>query len=135
LQQELLAARRQLESQSNQILSLEAALAARPVLPVDAQPSEKDRLLEEQRLTIEDLRKALAGFEANLGEPLRKVKEDVEEEFREKMTKLENANKEAEAWAAELVRQLEREKQVHPFAETLEKCFLIISNSTAPYQA
>jgi centromeric protein E len=93
-------------------LSLEVALAARPVLPADAQPSEKDRLLEEQRLTIEDLRRALAGFEANLGEPLRKVKEDVEEEFRERLTKLENTNKEAEAWAQELVRQLEREKQV-----------------------
>ena len=63
-------------------------------------------------MTIEDLKRALAGFEANLGEPLRKVKEDVEEEFREQVTKLENAKKDADAWAEELVRQLEREKQV-----------------------
>lgn len=111
MQQELLTARRQLETQSTQILSLEAALAARPVLPPDAQPSEKDRLLEEQKMTIEDLRRALAGFEANLGEPLRKVKEDVEEEFREQISKLEEAKKETDAWAEELVRQLEREKQ------------------------
>lgn len=87
-------------------------MAARPVLPADAQPSEKDRLLEEQRLTIEDLRRALAGFEANLGEPLRKVKEDVEEEFRARMLTLESTKKEADAWGEELVRQLEREKQV-----------------------
>jgi centromeric protein E len=112
LQQELLAARRQLDTQTTQILSLEAALAARPVLPADAQPSEKDRLLEEQRLTIEDLRRAISGFEANLGEPLRKVKEDVEEEFRGKIAQLDSAKNEADAWAEELVKQLEREKQV-----------------------
>ncbi|KAJ3485246.1 hypothetical protein NLI96_g5073 [Meripilus lineatus] len=41
LQQELLAARRAIETQATQILSLEAALLARPVLPPDAPECEK----------------------------------------------------------------------------------------------
>lgn len=79
---------------------------------MDARPSEKDDLIGEQRETIEDLRRALRGFEANLGEPLRKVKEDVQAEFKEEIARMEAAIQEKEAWAAELVRQIEREKQV-----------------------
>jgi len=86
-------------------------------LPPDAQPSEKDRLIEEQKETIEDLKRALSGFEANLGEPLRKVKEDVEAEFRDQILELEKAKGERQAWAEELVKQLEREKQVRRFVD------------------
>jgi centromeric protein E len=112
LQEELLAARRQIDLQSNQILSLETALASRPILPSDATPPEKDRLLEEQRDTIEDLRRALRGHEANLGEPLRKVREDVEAEYSVRLKHLENHQKEKDAWVDELIKQIEREKQV-----------------------
>ena len=86
-------------------------------MPPDAQPSEKDRLIEEQKETIEDLKRALSGFEANLGEPLRKVKEDVEAEFRDQILELEKAKGERQAWAEELVKQLEREKQVRRFVD------------------
>ena len=55
LQQELLAARRALDSQATQILSLEEALLARPVLPPDAPESEKDKLLIEQAKSIREL--------------------------------------------------------------------------------
>jgi centromeric protein E len=108
----LLSARRQLETQTTQILSLEATLAARPRLPPDASLSEKDQLIKEQASTIEDLRRALSGFEANLGEPLRKVKEDVEAEFRDQIKEMEEKLRDKEAWSSELVRQIEREKQV-----------------------
>ncbi|KAF8999497.1 P-loop containing nucleoside triphosphate hydrolase protein [Cyathus striatus] len=47
LQQELLAARMQMEFQANQLLSLEAALIARPPLPPTASESKKDKLIAE----------------------------------------------------------------------------------------
>ncbi|KAJ7672724.1 P-loop containing nucleoside triphosphate hydrolase protein [Mycena rosella] len=45
------------------------------------------------------------GYEENLGEPLRAVREDVEKEWQGKLD-------EKDAWAAELVRQLEKEKKM-----------------------
>ncbi|KAI0372260.1 kinesin-domain-containing protein [Pilatotrama ljubarskyi] len=112
LQQELLAARRQLETQSTQILSLEAALLARPQLPPDAPESEKDRLLAEQAKTIRELEIVVKGYEENLGEPLRAVREDVEKEWADRLEKEVRAREEKEAWADELVKQLEKERKM-----------------------
>src|SRR5882762_7240984 len=78
LQQELLSARREIESQATQILALEAALLARPELPPNAPESEKDRLLAEQARNIRELEVVVKGYEDNLGAPLRAVREDVE---------------------------------------------------------
>jgi len=111
LQQELLGTRRELETRSNQILSLEAALLARPELPADAPESEKDKLIMEQSKTIRELEIVVRGYEDNLGEPLRAVREDVEKEWVDKFEAEVKLREEKEAWAAELVRQLEREKQ------------------------
>ncbi|KAI6123765.1 kinesin motor domain-containing protein [Pisolithus croceorrhizus] len=100
LQQELLAAHRQIESQSNQILSLEASLPAHPENSPDAPESEKDKLIAEQQKTIRELEIV----------PLRPVNEDrLQAEARKR--------EEKEAWATELVRQLEKEKRVHPKLE------------------
>ncbi|KAI0953490.1 hypothetical protein AcW1_007692 [Taiwanofungus camphoratus] len=112
LQQELLASRRQIETQSTQILSLEAALLARPQLPPDAPESEKDKLLTEQAKTIRELEIVVKGYEENLGEPLRAVREDVEREWIEKLEKEVKRREEKEAWADELVKQLEKEKKM-----------------------
>lgn len=112
LQQELLAARRQIESQATQILSLEEALLARPLLPPDAPESEKDKLLVEQAKTIRELEIVVKGYEDNLGEPLRKVKEDVEREWADKLALEVRMREEKEVWADELVRQLEKERKV-----------------------
>ncbi|TCD70868.1 Kinesin-like protein kip2 [Steccherinum ochraceum] len=112
LQQELLAARRELETQSTQILSLEAALLARPVLPPDAPDSEKDKMLSEQAKTIRELEFVINGYEDNLGEPLRQVKEDVEREWSVKLDKETKLREEKEAWADVLVKQLEKEKKM-----------------------
>lgn len=112
LQQELLGARRQLETQSTQILSLEAALDSRPALPPDAPESDKDRLMVEQARTIKELEIVIRGYEDNLGEPLRAVREDVEKEWKTKLEAERKVKEEKELWANELVRQLEREKQV-----------------------
>ncbi|KAI0356411.1 kinesin-domain-containing protein [Trametes cingulata] len=112
LQQELLAARRQLETQSTQILSLEAALLARPQLPPDAPESEKDKLLAEQAKTIRELEIVVKGYEENLGEPLRAVREDVEKEWAGRLEKEIRAREEKEAWADELVKQLEKERKM-----------------------
>ncbi|EMD40019.1 hypothetical protein CERSUDRAFT_46407 [Gelatoporia subvermispora B] len=111
LQQELLAARRHIETQEQQILSLEAALSARPELPPDAPESEKDRLIAEQAKTIRELEIVVKGYEDNLGEPLRAVREDVENEWVGKVESEKRRREEKEAWADELVKQLERERK------------------------
>ncbi|KZT25431.1 kinesin-domain-containing protein [Neolentinus lepideus HHB14362 ss-1] len=112
LQQELLAARREIETQSTQILSLEAALLARPELPPNAPEDSKDKLIVEQSKTIRELEIVVAGYEDNLGEPLRAVREDVEKEWGVKLEKEVKLRKEKEAWAEELVRQLEKERRM-----------------------
>lgn len=110
LQQELLAARLQLESQANQILSLEATLLARPELPTSE--DEKDKLISEQTRTIRELEIVVRGYEENLGQPLRAVREDVEKEWQGKLDAERRVIAEKEAWAEELVRQLQKEKKV-----------------------
>ncbi|KAJ3514351.1 hypothetical protein NLJ89_g2420 [Agrocybe chaxingu] len=112
LQQELLAARLQLETQANQILSLEASLLARPPLPADAPSEEKDKLIAEQAKSIRELEIVVRGYEDNLGEPLRKVKEDVEKEWSEKLAEERRKREEKERWAEEVVKALEKEKQM-----------------------
>lgn len=93
-------------------MSLEEALLARPVLPADAPESEKDKALVEQAKTIRELEFVVKGYENNLGEPLRKVKEDVENEWSGKLEKEVKAREEKTAWADELVRQLEKERRI-----------------------
>ncbi|KAJ7935660.1 kinesin-like protein [Mycena leptocephala] len=110
LQQELLAARLQLESQANQILSLEATLLARPELPTSE--DEKDKLISEQTRTIRELEIVVRGYEENLGQPLRAVREDVEKEWQGKLDAERRVIAEKEAWAEELVRQLQKEKKI-----------------------
>jgi centromeric protein E len=112
LQQELLAARLQVESQANQILSLEASLLARPALPADAKEEDKDKLIAEQAKTIRELEIVVRGYEENLGEPLRKVKEDVEKEWSEKLEEEKEKSEKSERWADEVVKALEKEKKV-----------------------
>ena len=112
LQQELLSARRELESQAVQILSLENTLRDRPLLPPDAPESEKDNLIMDQGKTIRELEIVVKGYEENLGEPLRAVREDVESEWQVKLDEEIKKRKEKEAWADELVKQLDREKKV-----------------------
>jgi centromeric protein E len=47
-----------------------------------------------------------------LGEPLRAVREDVEKEWVGKVEAEVKKREESEQWAAEVVKQLEKEKQV-----------------------
>ncbi|KAG0708445.1 P-loop containing nucleoside triphosphate hydrolase protein [Suillus ampliporus] len=112
LQQELLAARLQLESQSTQILSLEAALLSRSELPPNASEPEKDKPIIEQAKTVLELEIVVRGYEDNLGEPLRAVREDVEKEWVGKLEEEVKKREDKEAWAAELVRQLEKEQKL-----------------------
>ncbi|KAJ2924618.1 hypothetical protein H1R20_g12471, partial [Candolleomyces eurysporus] len=111
LQQELLAARNQIESQATQILSLEAALTARPPLPIDAPENEKAKMIADQAKTIRELEIVVKGYEDNLGEPLRAVREDVEREWQVKLEEEVRKREEKERWADELVKQLEKEKK------------------------
>ena len=117
LQQELLSTRREIDSQAVQILALENALRERPLLPPDAPESEKDNLIMEQGKTIRELEIVVQGYEDNLGEPLRAVREDVENEWQVKLDEEVKKRQEKEAWADELVKQLEREKKVWLVAE------------------
>ena len=114
-----MSARRTIDTQATQILSLEAALQARPpVLPETA--SEKDQLIAEQAKTIRELEIVVAGYEENLGEPLRQVREDVEREWITKLEEEQKIREEKEVWAREVERELEREKGV-----SLEEFFVI----------
>ena len=87
-------------------------MQSRPPLPGDAPESEKDKLIAEQTKTIRELEIVVRGYEEILGEPLRKVREDVEKEWEEKVGEERKKREEMEAWSHELVRQLEKEKAV-----------------------
>ncbi len=54
----------------------------------------------------------MKGYEDNLGEPLRKVKEDVEREWAVRLEKEVKLREEKDEWADELVKQLDKEKKV-----------------------
>lgn len=54
----------------------------------------------------------MQGYEDNLGEPLRAVKEDVEREWIPKLDAERKLRVEKENWAEELICQLEKERQV-----------------------
>ena len=69
-------------------------MLARPQLPPDAPESEKDKLLTEQAKTIRELEIVVKGYEDNLGEPLRAVREDVEKEWAAKREKEVRAREE-----------------------------------------
>ncbi|PCH40175.1 kinesin-domain-containing protein [Wolfiporia cocos MD-104 SS10] len=111
LQQELLAARRQIETQSTQILSLEAALLARPRHSSDASESDKDDLLNEQTKASEP-RSAVKGYGENANVSPRATSEDVEREWAAKLESEIKRREEKEARAEELMKQLEKEKKL-----------------------
>ena len=69
-------------------------------------------MLNEQAKTIRELEIVVKGYEENLGEPLRAVREDVEKEWADKLQREVRKREDKEAWADELVRQLEKERKV-----------------------
>ena len=81
-------------------------------MPPDAPESEKDKLLNEQAKTIRELEIVVKGYEENLGEPLRAVREDVEKEWAQKLEAETRLRQEKEVWADELVKQLDKERRV-----------------------
>ncbi|CUA73207.1 Kinesin-like protein NACK2 [Rhizoctonia solani] len=111
LQQDLLTTRRTIESQERQILSLEAALAQRPLLPSDAPESDKDRLIADLNRTVRELEIVTKGYEDNLGAPLRQVREDVENEWSAKLEEKQQELEEKQAFIEECQRALQKEKQ------------------------
>jgi len=66
----------------------------------------------EQGKTIHELEIVVKGYEDNLGKPLCGVREDVESEWQVKLDEEVKKRQEKEAWADELVKQLERENKV-----------------------
>ena len=104
-----------METQANQILSLEAALSVRPPISTDAPDDEKDKVILDQAKTIRELEIVVQGYEDNLGEPMPAIREDVEREWEGKVASEKLIRLEKEAWAEELVRQIEKERQVRPF--------------------
>ena len=108
MQQELLAARHQLESQATQILSLEAALSQ-----PSADENEKDRVIFEQRRTIDLLEASLQSLEAPRPQaPSSSSPNELEREWAAKLQAEVTKREESERWAEELVKQLDREKKV-----------------------
>lgn len=66
----------------------------------------------DQAKTIRELEIVVKGYEDNLGEPLRAVREDVEKEWIGKLEAEVKAREEKEIWADELVKQLDKERKV-----------------------
>ncbi|KAG9006421.1 Kinesin-like protein kip2 [Tulasnella sp. 427] len=124
LQEQLLSAKRTIDSQATQILSLEASLSARPLLPHDAPEDEKDKLIDDLRKTVKELEIVTRGYEDNLGAPLRQVKEDVEKEWKPRLEALEDTLKDKSSYIEELEMALEREKQIRTKVEQ-EKLALV----------
>ncbi len=120
LQQELLAARLQIETQAHQILSLEASLLARShatgeLGPADASPEEKDRLIAEQARLIRELEsyeeKKSTGVGEEMEVELRRVRDEIETEWEAKFDEERKVREEKERWAEEVVKALEKEKK------------------------
>ncbi|KAK7015916.1 Kinesin-like protein kip2 [Paramarasmius palmivorus] len=118
LQQELLSAKLQLETQSRQILSLEAALEARPS-DEDAADT-KDKIISEQAERIKELEGVVRGGDmGEVAETMRRMREEVERETKaaaekEWAARVEDEKRkreESERWSEEVVKQLEKEKQ------------------------
>jgi len=126
LQQELLTARTQLETQTNQILSLEAALVSRPLL--DASTPEKDKLIADQAKAIEELEVAVRESEENLTRSLITVKEDVEKKWKNKLDIEVQRWEEKEKWVDELAKELEKEKRVRTRLEDERRAFVSFVN-------
>jgi len=126
LQQELLSARTQLETQTSQILSLEAALVSRPLL--DASAPEKDKLIADQAKAIEELEVAVRESEENLTRSLIAAKEDVEKEWKNKLDIEVQRWEEKERWVDELVKELEKEKRVRTKLEDERRAFVSFVN-------
>ena len=82
-------------------------------------------MISEQTKTIRELEIVVRGYEDNLGEPLRAVREDVEKEWEGKVEEEKKKREEAQAWGEELVRALEKEKKVCFFA--LNGVFFLLS--------
>jgi centromeric protein E len=111
LQQELLAVKRELAQSEKQVLSLEAALVARPRLPPNASNTEKDHIIEEQARSIRELEMRVSNYENNLGKPLRTVRGDIEREWSAKLENEVRLKEEKEAWVELLIQQIEKERQ------------------------
>lgn len=76
-------------------------------------------MIAEQAKTIRELEIVVAGYEQNLGEPLRAVKEDVEREWKVKLDEEIRKREEKDKWAEELVKELEKEKKVRYYVFNL----------------
>jgi len=119
LQQELLAARLQIETQAHQILSLEASLLARShatgEVPGDAAPEEKDRVIAEQARTIRELEsyeeKKSTGVGEEMEVELRRVRDEIEMAWEAKFEEERKVREEKERWADEVVKAFEKEKK------------------------
>lgn len=132
-----------MESQSTQILSLEAALESRPPPPPppyrletppstaagggDQSDSESDtrKVVEEQAKRIVELEGIVKGYEeagtrnmkvVDEEDVARRVREDVEKEWRVKVEDEVRKREEGDGWMKEVVKQLEKEKKVGFFS-------------------
>ena len=92
-----------------------------PELPADVPESKRDKLIECQSKTIQEVEIIIKGYEENLGEPLRAIKEHIEKEWILKLKGETKIKEEKEAWANELVRELEKEKSLRVKLEE-ERC-------------
>lgn len=69
-------------------------------------------MIADQQKMIRELEIVVRGYEDNLGEPLRQVREDVEREWEGRLAAEVKRREEKEAWANELVKELEKEKKL-----------------------
>lgn len=83
-------------------------------------------MIQDLQRTVKEFEIVCTGYEENLGEPLRKVKEDVEREWKPKVAELEKKLEEKDDYVLELEKALERTKQVSQNSPSLERFTLTL---------
>ncbi|EJT98848.1 kinesin-domain-containing protein [Dacryopinax primogenitus] len=121
LREELFQAKRKLELQNMQILSLETALEQRPLISTDAPESDKDRLIAELQQEVRDLSVEVRGHERSSGDGAERADVQNEREWTERLRSMEASLAEKDAYATECAKALETEKQARARLEEANK--------------
>ncbi|KZT59625.1 kinesin-domain-containing protein [Calocera cornea HHB12733] len=121
LREELFQAKRKIELQDLQIMSLETALEQRPLISTDAPESEKDKLIAELQQQVTELSLAARSCRGIPVEVDPALDGTTEQEWTARLKEMETAVAEKDAYAAECAKALEGEKQLRVKLEEANK--------------
>ncbi|KAL7417969.1 P-loop containing nucleoside triphosphate hydrolase protein [Mrakia frigida] len=130
LRRELFTTKMKVDEQAVTIDRLEEALRNRPTIGTDAPESAKDahiRTLESQLALANMINQ---GYESNLGEPLRKVAEDVAKEWRPQVEEWKQKEADARKFGNEVAVKLEKEAAAHKKLKEIHSQLVALASET-----